>query len=157
MFSGNFLFCFFETRSCYLFLHVQELTLQKRLALISEVHLYPPPPPQVMALKVFPTMPRQVLAIMTSTGKLYQGCNKPSLSHQCVWLSKSDSRQIGFLPLLVWDGVPREVVLENLVTFLVHFQKNKRVKKVTKGRKPKRAPRGNEMERVKNKGRWLMT
>lgn len=115
------------------------------------------PPPQVMALKVFPTMPRQVLAIMTSTGKLYQGCNKPSLSHQCVWLSKSDSRQIGFLPLLVWDGVPREVVLENLVTFLVHFQKNKRVKKVTKGRKPKRAPRGNEMERVKNKGRWLMT
>lgn len=78
------------------------------------------------------------------------------MSHQCVWLSKSDSRQVGFLPLLVWDGVPK-VVLESLVTFLVHFQKNKRMKKVIKGKKTKRAPRGNEMERVKNKGRWLMT
>lgn len=41
--------------------------------------------------------------------------------------------------------------------FLVHLQKSKTVKKVIKRKKLKRVLRGNEMERVRSKGRWCMT
>lgn len=48
-------------------------------------------------------------------------------------------------------------VLEILVTFLVHLQKSKTMKKVRKGKKRKRGPRGNATEGVREKGLWPMT